>query len=97
MVFIALTYSAISAIVAFGVTQMGGASALASLPSAVILVLGPMITLGVGHGIEFYVLSTILFLAALITYANTDRLWMWLVPSGFFVGVWVKLGLTLAA
>ena len=89
-------YAFLAVAVAWTVDGMGGAQALQRIPFWVFLLLGPMIPLGVGHGIEFFLLTTLICLpltcSGLLIRSRNLAMGLFLSAAAVWVAVGYFLG-----
>jgi hypothetical protein len=85
-------YAFVAVLVQQGISRLGGATILQEIPTWVFLIFGPMIPLGIGHGIEFFLLASTTCLPLLIYGFVSNTPWKKATLLLAAVFVWLAIG-----
>jgi hypothetical protein len=90
--FVVSVYALLATIVQQGISRLGGAPVLQEIPSWAFLLIGPMIPLGIGHGVEFFLLASVTCMPLLICGLISKTTWVRWVLLLSAVVIWVGIG-----
>jgi hypothetical protein len=89
---VGVAYSLVAALTAVVVSNVGGANALTSIPKWIFYLVGPMIPLGIGHGVEFFIVATVLCLPLFVGVVVTGNRALKIILALVALTVWMSIG-----